>query len=110
MPREDDFFRMSVEGWAGAYAAALTERLAAGQERDLGDLPAHYLRVVESPDGRMVLRDLVARFMQPAAFDPALGFENGAAAGFFAQGAQEAVKHILGMAELARTGKETRDG
>lgn len=57
------------------------------------DIALVYHRLFSTPDGQVILRDL-RRFREMVSFDPAMGFYNGAAFGFYRTGLATMVNFI----------------
>lgn len=64
-------------------------------------------RALDNPNGKALLDLLYRKFGEPVIFDATLGFENGAALGFFRSGQTKVLNWLGQMIERARDGGVT---
>ncbi len=89
------------EGW-GWFDQA-NEPLKAKREEQTGltqeDYEKVFARLFNRKDGQIVMGYLAHFIMSMPGFDPNVGFENGAASGFYRSGMQDLVQHMHLMKE-----------
>lgn len=79
--------------WFAQQADKTMKEAAARLEMERNEIAIAFLRMSKDPDGAIVLKTLRA-WADVLGFDPALGYDKGAAMGFFVEGQRNVIRFI----------------